>query len=117
MLNLGIGECMKLTTPVTRHFVEMMSVAHFLIILYIVGKELWMPTIKIIKGVRIEIHPNEHGIPHFHARYQKQDVSIAIKTLKIIDGKIPKAKLKDVIFWAFENREELLAIWNKYVER
>ena len=42
-----------------------------------------MPTISEFFGIRIEIRFLDHNPPHFHAKYQKDKISVEIK-----DGKV-----------------------------
>ena len=40
-----------------------------------------MPRISAFYGIVIAMFYEEHGVPHFHARYAEHDASIAIATL------------------------------------
>ena len=55
---------------------------------------------------------SNHPLPHFHAKYGGEKVSIAIGTLEVLAGKIPAKELAMVRGWAFEHRPELLQAWN-----
>ena len=54
---------------------------------------------------------NDHGLPHFHARYGEFEATIDITTLAIIQGEIPSRALNLVLEWAMIHREELLQDW------
>ena len=54
---------------------------------------------------------DEHNPPHFHARYGKDGVAIEVRTLKVLEGKIPPRALGLVIEWASQHQEELLQNW------
>ncbi len=55
----------------------------------------------------------EHGRPHFHARYAEHDASIAIDTLAILQGSLPSKTLALVREWTKLHREELQANWER----
>ena len=48
-----------------------------------------MPTIELLDGIKINIYPNEHPLPHFHAIYAEYEALIRIDDLKIEKGKLP----------------------------
>jgi hypothetical protein len=54
---------------------------------------------------------SDHSPPHFHALYQGEEVQIAIQTLQVIAGKIPRRALALLLEWAALNREELQDAW------
>ncbi len=70
-----------------------------------------MPEISRFYGIIIAIFYDDHNPPHFHARYGKQKVAIAIKTLNVLEGKIPARALGMTIEWASTHKEELLKDW------
>jgi hypothetical protein len=51
-----------------------------------------MPKLSEFYGIQIAMWPNDHGVPHFHARYEGNVVMV-----------------RD---WASAHREELVAAWN-----
>ena len=72
-----------------------------------------MPEICRFYGIIIKMYflGNEHNPPHIHAIYNKEIAVIDIKTLKVIDGKIPKRALKLVEEWIKIHKEEINEIW------
>ncbi len=70
-----------------------------------------MPIICRFLGIIITVYYKEHGVPHFHAKYGEFGAVIAIETLKLIKGELPKRVLNLVVEWAFEHRDELLINW------
>lgn len=54
---------------------------------------------------------NDHGPPHFHARYGEFEATIDIGTLGILQGQLPARAWKLVQEWAMMHREELLEDW------
>jgi len=70
-----------------------------------------MPELSRFYGIIIAMYYDEHNPPHFHARYAGQDVSINIKTLNVMEGKISSRALGLIIEWASQHRDELLKDW------
>jgi hypothetical protein len=59
---------------------------------------------------------NEHAPPHFHARYQDQEVSIEIKS-GIVTGKMSRRALRMLFEWSDKYQEELMINWELGRER
>ncbi len=53
----------------------------------------------------------QHKTPHIHARYQGYEVVIAIPDGDILEGDIPKAKMKLLQAWIELRKDELVADW------
>ena len=70
-----------------------------------------MPEISRFFGIIIAMFFDEHNPPHFHARYGKDGVAIEVRTLKVLEGRIPPRALGLVIEWASQHQEELLENW------
>jgi len=70
-----------------------------------------MPEISRFYGIIIAMFYNEHNPPHFHARYGSQKVVIAIRTLSVLEGKLPARALGMVVEWASQHQAELLENW------
>lgn len=70
-----------------------------------------MPRISFFYGIAIYMYVDDHGVPHFHARYAGKDVSVEISTTRVLGGNIPPAALKQVLEWAELRREELQRDW------
>ena len=75
-----------------------------------------MPEISRFLGIVIYMYFNEHNPPHFHAEYNEHKASILIKTLGLMEGKLPSKVMSLVIEWAQEHQEELLENWNSIKE-
>jgi len=71
-----------------------------------------MPELSRFLGIVIYMYFNEHNPPHFHAEYNEFKAAILIKTLGIIEGKLPSKVLSLVVEWAQEHQDELLENWN-----
>lgn len=71
-----------------------------------------MPTISVFYGIIIRMFFDEHAPPHFHAQYAEFKASIDIRTLEIIDGKLPRRALELVLDWAELHQAELTHDWD-----
>ena len=72
-----------------------------------------MPEVSRFYGIVIQIYYGDHPPPHFHALYAGQVAKIAIGTLQVIDGSIPKRALALVLDWASIHQQELLGAFNR----
>ena len=70
-----------------------------------------MPTVAIIDGVKIQFFAREHPPAHFHAVFAEHRAQIDIATLRVLKGRLPRAKLRFVISWAETRREALEQAW------
>lgn len=71
-----------------------------------------MPRISSFYGIVITMYYDEHGRAHFHVNYGEHNASIAIETLEILGGAIPRRALALVREWAVLHRAELRENWN-----
>jgi hypothetical protein len=72
-----------------------------------------MPTICVIRGIKIYINWNDHMPPHFHAMFAGQDVLIDIETLEAMGkSSFPSRQLKIVLGWAACHQQELRENWD-----
>ncbi len=71
-----------------------------------------MPTISAFYGILIKMFFNDHAPPHFHVEYGEFKAVIAIKTLELQEGHLPRRALNLVLDWAELHEEDLLADWN-----
>ena len=70
-----------------------------------------MPTISSFYGILIRMFFNDHGPPHFHARYGEFEATIDLGTLEVIKDQLPRRGLSLIQEWAMMHREELLEDW------
>ncbi|TAK51039.1 MAG: DUF4160 domain-containing protein [Bacteroidetes bacterium] len=70
-----------------------------------------MPRLSEFFGVIITMYFNDHGPPHFHARYGNDEAKISIESLELLKGKLPRRALSLVLEWASEHRRELMQNW------
>lgn len=73
-------------------------------------------TVERTHGIRFEIRPKEngHNVPHCHASYQGQEISISLITCDVLEGNIPKPKQRFAVEWVKQNLTVLQAHWDKY---
>lgn len=53
----------------------------------------------------------QHNKPHIHVKYQDDEVIVAIPEGDILEGSIPKAKMKLLQAWIEIHKDELMADW------
>lgn len=70
-----------------------------------------MPTICYFYGIAIQMFWNDHAPPHFHALYGEDEAIIAIETLRISRGNLPRRALALVLEWAERHQAELMENW------
>jgi hypothetical protein len=70
-----------------------------------------MPTISVFYGVTIRMYWGDHVPPHFHALYGEFEATIAIETLAVLRGRLPKRALALTLEWASAHREALFEDW------
>lgn len=62
-------------------------------------------------GIIVWLYWNDHAAPHFHAKYNGEEVLLLIDSWEIYSGAIPKRAMKLVIEWADLHREEIMKDW------
>jgi hypothetical protein len=70
-----------------------------------------MPRISEFFGIVIAMYYNDHVPPHFHAKYAEYEAEVAIQSLEVLAGSLPRRALALVLEWAAVHREELRANW------
>ncbi len=76
-----------------------------------------MPQISSFFGIVIYMYLADHNPPHFHAIYGEYKALIDIQTLGVIGGKLPKRAHALVIEWANEHQNELMANWQRMLDK
>lgn len=71
-----------------------------------------MPTISMFYGIIVRMFFAEHAPPHFHVAYGEHEATIAIQTLELMEGKMPRRALELVLDWAELHQNELLENWD-----
>ncbi len=72
-----------------------------------------MPTVAIVEGIKIQFYWDDHPPSHFHVEYGDYRAQIAISSLRILNGYIPKAQHRKIVAWARSRKSELLGMWIK----
>lgn len=72
-----------------------------------------MATISQFFGISIRMFVKEHGVAHFHAVYGGDEATIAIDSLRVLEGRLPRRALALVVEWAIAHREDLQANWDR----
>lgn len=69
-----------------------------------------MPELSRFYGLVVFMNYNDHTPPHFHARYQDQEVTVEIQS-GIIQGKMSKRALRMLLEWSEKYQDELMRNW------
>lgn len=72
-----------------------------------------MPTVSMFYGIIVRMYAEgsgQHNLPHLHAGFSGQEVVVDLSG-NIIEGEIPKGKMKLLLAWMEIHREELEANW------
>ncbi len=78
-----------------------------------------MPVISMFYGLIVSmffVDRKRHKLPHVHVRYQDEEAVFSIPQGRLLDGSLPKAKVRLVQAWIEIHREELMADWSLAVE-
>ena len=70
-----------------------------------------MPEVCRFYGIVISIYYNDHGPPHFHARYGDHQAVIGIDSLTMLQGRLPPRARGLVVEWASLRQAELWSAW------
>ena len=76
-----------------------------------------MPTISTFYGLVIRMYFNDHAPPHFHVEYAEFKATVAIQTLTIASGKLPRRAQMLVLDWAELHQAELLENWQLCMDK
>jgi hypothetical protein len=72
-----------------------------------------LPRISEFYGIVIAMFHNDHGRPHFHARYADHEAKVLIATGEIIVGSLPVRAARLVRVWTRLHRHELKVNWER----
>jgi hypothetical protein len=75
-----------------------------------------MPTISRFYGIAVFMNYNDHNPPHFHARYQDQEVIVEVHS-GVVSGTMSRRALQLLFEWMELHQAELLENWNRARER
>lgn len=73
-------------------------------------------TVEITHGIRFEIRTKEqgHNVPHCHACFENQNISISLVDYSVLAGNVPKNKQPFAVIWIEKNIDVLKRYWNNY---
>ena len=72
-----------------------------------------MPTLSVFYGIIVYMYNekgNKHNLPHIHAEYQNDEIVVDIDG-NVLEGNLPKSKLKLLLAWMEIHRDDLYANW------
>jgi hypothetical protein len=69
-----------------------------------------MPEVSRFYGIVVFMNYNDHPPPHFHARYQDQEVTVELQT-GVVQGKMSKRALRMLLEWSEKYQDELTRNW------
>ncbi len=75
-----------------------------------------MPVVSRFFGIVVYMHWREHAPPHFHAKYQDQEIAVEVETGDVTGNMGPKA-LALIQEWRQLHKAELLANWSLAEQR
>ena len=73
-----------------------------------------MPAISMFYGLIIYMYfidNKQHHVPHIHVKYQNDEVVVSIPEGEVLEGEIPKNKMKLLQAWIELHKDELVADW------
>ncbi len=73
-----------------------------------------MPAISMFYGIIVYMYfmdNRQHNKPHIHAKYQDDEVVVTIPEAEILEGNIPRSKMKLLQAWVELHKDELAADW------
>ena len=73
-----------------------------------------MPTLSTFYGITVSMYfmdNRRHHRPHVHARYQNDEAVVAIDNGEVLEGTLPRGKMRLLQAWIEIHRDELLADW------
>lgn len=76
-----------------------------------------MPVVSRFFGIVIAFYWEDHGPPHFHAKYSGDESVIDIHTGEALRGTLPRRAVSLVEEWRQLHINELLDNWNRARER
>lgn len=73
-----------------------------------------MAVLAMFYGIIVSMYyfdTQRHHLPHIHVKYQDQEAVFSIPEGEILEGHIPRNKMRLVLAWLEIHQEELLANW------
>jgi hypothetical protein len=72
-----------------------------------------MPELSRFYGIVIKMYYNDHNPPHFHAKYDRDQMIVDVNTLAVIGGHLPPRATGLGIEWAASHQRELQQAWEQ----
>jgi hypothetical protein len=72
-----------------------------------------VPRISFFYGIVIKMYISDHGPPHFHAIYGEYEASVAIDSLEVSEGSLPRRAMRLVREWGELHQEDLASNWTR----
>lgn len=72
-----------------------------------------MPVLSMFFGIIVRMYREiggRHNLPHVHAEYSGQEVAVSLDGT-VLEGSIPRNKMRLLLAWIEIHREELEANW------
>lgn len=72
-----------------------------------------MPVLSTFFGIIVRMYrevTSQHKLPHIHAEYSGEEVVVALDGT-VLEGELPKAKMKLLLAWMEIHKEDLEANW------
>ncbi|MXY56664.1 MAG: DUF4160 domain-containing protein [Gammaproteobacteria bacterium] len=73
-----------------------------------------MPAISMFYGIIVYIYfmdDKQHRLPHLHAKYQDHEAIVSIPEGDVLDGGLPRSKMRLLLAWIELHKDELQADW------
>ncbi len=77
-----------------------------------------MPTLSMFYGILVRMYAEkggQHNEPHIHAVFSGQEVVVSLDG-NVLEGEIPRGKMKLLLAWMEIHYDELEADWNLLCE-
>jgi hypothetical protein len=78
-----------------------------------------MPVVSMFYGIIVSMYfadNQQHKRPHIHVRYQDDEAVIGIPDGDVLEGGMPRPKMRMVEAWIEIHRDELMADWELAVQ-
>lgn len=73
-----------------------------------------MPVISMFYGIIVSLYyidNKQHNRPHIHVKYQEHEAVVAIPDGEVLEGEIPRNKMKLIQAWIEIHQDDLMADW------
>lgn len=74
-----------------------------------------MPVISMFYGLIVSMYfmdNKQHKLPHIHIRFGEDEAVFEIPEGNLLEGSLPKSKMKLVAAWIELHKDELMADWH-----